>query len=151
MGAGMGIVELTDLVTPRGEASEGLYRLLSGTLLSLQRATSNAENALYYYEARLLGILGFRPELHHCVGCRRPVMDDQPSVEGEVRVGATGIVCSECTAGHRGLMSVSRPALRILQRMQEVESVDPILRITLSPAVEVGTCPDTPPVPSVTR
>jgi DNA repair protein RecO (recombination protein O) len=134
MGAGMGIVELTDLVTPPGEASEELYGLLCGTLLGLRHATSNAENALYFYEARLLGILGFRPELHRCVGCRVMVLEEERA--GEVRVSASGIVCRRCAADHRGLLSVTPPALRILQRMQEVESVDPILRITLTPAVK---------------
>jgi len=135
MGAGMGIVELTDLVTPPGEASAELYGLLSGTLLGLRHATSNAENALYFYETRVLAVLGFKPELHQCVGCRVTVMGEERGAEREVRVSASGIVCPRCAASHRGLLSVSRPALRILQRMQEVEAVDPILRITLSPPV----------------
>ena len=136
MAAALGVVELTELVTPPGEVSEELYALLCGTLTGLAGATSNAENALYYYEARMLGVLGFRPELHRCVGCRAMIAEEQGGGEGEVRMSASGVVCPRCAASHRGLLAVSRPALRILQRMQEVESVEPILRIALSPPVK---------------
>ena len=137
MGAGMGIVELTDLVTLPGEASETLYSLLSGTLVGVQRATSNAENALYFYEVRLLDVLGFRPELHRCVACRITVLDQQQGKETDVRVSASGVLCPRCSADHRGLLSLSPAALRILQRMQEVEGVEPILRIALAPGVKM--------------
>jgi len=136
MGAALGVVELTELVTPPGEASEELYGLLCETLLGLASATSNAENALYYYEARILGVLGFRPELHRCVGCRALIAQEHGGGEGEVRMSASGVVCSRCAASHRGLLAVSRPALRILQRMQEVEGVEPILRIALTRPVK---------------
>jgi len=135
MAAGMALVELVDLSTPAEERNDQLFDLLVECLISIHAATNDPENALYFFEGKLLDNLGFRPCLHRCVSCGTPadVGEGLPG-GGEIRLSSTGVICSRCSLRQKGLFSVSRPALRVLQRIQEVATPEPITRLRLSPA-----------------
>ncbi|MGB2960374.1 MAG: DNA repair protein RecO [Bacteroidota bacterium] len=134
MAAGMALVELVDLSTPAEQRNGQLFDLLVECLISVQDATNDPENALYFFEGKLLDNLGFRPSLHRCVSCGAPmnVGEGLPG-KGEIRLSSTGVICTQCSLQQRGLFGVSRPALRVLQRIQEVSSPEPITRLRLSP------------------
>ena len=133
MAAGMALVELVDLSTPTEERNEQLFDLLVECLISVHNATNDPENALYFFEGKLLDNLGFRPSLHRCVSCGAPmnVGEGLPG-KGEIRLSSTGVICARCSPRERGLFSVSRPTLRVLQRIQEVSSLEPLTRLRLS-------------------
>ena len=132
MAAGMAVVELVDAATPAEERNEQLFALLVQCLVAIDGATNDPENSLYFFEGRLLDNLGFKPCLHRCVGCGSPIAPDERLAEGrKIGVTPTGAVCTQCSPGHKGLFSVSRPALRVLQRMQEIPGPGPMARFRL--------------------
>ncbi len=136
MAAGMAAVELVNAATHAEEENAALFGLLVDTLKAINSATKNPVNALYYYEMHLLGILGFKPNLHSCVQCGRPIdVTDAGSGKGGVRMSSAGLVCPECSSKGVGFESISAPAARILQRLQEVEDGESVTRISMPPNV----------------
>lgn len=133
MAAGMAIVELADAVTPAEEENPRLFELLARTLAAASSATKNPGNALYYFEMRLLENLGFRPDVHRCYNCGTPVDASGPA--HGLHMGFNGILCADCSAKGLGLQPLSAPAVRVLQRLQEIDGAEAVTRITLPPAV----------------
>ena len=134
MAAGLAVVELVDAVTPAEEENEGLFDLLVGTLAAAGCATKNAGNTLYYFEMHLLENLGFRPDFHHCYNCGSPV-EEGASLRG-LHMSYNGILCASCSGRGLGLETLSAPAVRVLQRLQEVSGAEAVTRVTLSPQVK---------------
>jgi DNA repair protein RecO (recombination protein O) len=133
MAAGMALVELVDLSTPAEERNDQLFGLLVECLISIHNATNDPENALYFFEGKLLDNLGFRPCLHRCVSCGTPMkVGEELPREGEIRLGSTGVICTQCSLRQKGMFGISRPVLRVLQRIQEVSSPGPISGLRLS-------------------
>jgi DNA repair protein RecO (recombination protein O) len=133
MASGMATIELVDAVTPAEEANEELFDLLTQTLSAVNGATKNARNALYYFEMRLLQNLGFRPDLHVCCQCATPLEGGTP-VRG-AHMSIHGIVCPSCSGKGFGMEPLSAPAVRVLQRLQEIENPEACTRMTLTPHV----------------
>lgn len=72
------------------------------------------ELAVRYYQIQLLGHLGYRPQLHRCVHCRRLL---EPT-GNFFSVGAGGVVCLDCGQNDpaaRGLTTNAFKVLRLLQ------------------------------------
>ncbi len=143
MAAGMAAVELVNAATHAEEENAALFGLLVETLRAMNSATKNPMNALYYYEMHLLGIFGFKPNLHSCVQCGRAIdVTDAGPGNGGVRMSSAGLVCPACSSKGVGFESVSAPAARIFQRLQEVGDGETVTRISMPPnvrrEVEVG-------------
>ena len=136
MAAGMAVVELLDGVTHSQEQNEGLFALAVRTLETLNSATKGGGLALYFYEMRLLEIVGFKPNVHSCEHCGTALTEEliaQPG--GELRLTHSGVVCGRCSSLHKGLLPVSPPALRVLQRLQEVSDPEMVTRFVLTTIV----------------
>jgi DNA repair protein RecO (recombination protein O) len=133
MAAAMAAVELTDAVSPREEPNHQLFGLLSSTLDAVSGATKQPGNALYYFELHLLGIIGFRPDMRICAGCRKRV--DSPAGGKGVHMTANGILCPECSAGGSGLELLTPAALAVLQRLQETGDPASATRMVLDSSV----------------
>lgn len=138
MAPAMAAVELIDAVTPPEEPNDALFALLTRTLDVIDSATKNPENALYYFEMHLLDNIGFRPDLHRCCKCLRPVIRAE-DLRG-AHMGPNGVFCADCSAKGHGLEPLSGAALRVLQRFQELGDSETVTRMTLSTQVrsEIG-------------
>jgi len=109
------VVELLDRFTYDEGENLSLYTLLYTTLERID-AGEDLFLVARYYELRLLDLLGFRPELFHCVLCRRAV---QP-VDQFFSALLGGVVCPNC-AGHpnaAGARPVSTNALKYMRHFQ---------------------------------
>jgi DNA repair protein RecO (recombination protein O) len=140
MAGAMAAVELTNLSLPPEEPHADVFELLSRTLESLGNATRSPENALYYYEIQLLGILGFRPELRSCVECGRTMAMIAGDGLKYCSISTHGLICSRCEdRGYRG-ERVSLAALGALHGLQEARHPEAASCIILSTAMrdEVG-------------
>ena len=82
---------------------------------SLESPPEKLSRCLFHYELRLLRLVGLAPSLHECVGCSKKI---------EVRRGAKriafgmadgGVLCQNCRAGKRNVVSLSPEALGALQ------------------------------------
>jgi DNA repair protein RecO (recombination protein O) len=139
MAAAMGICELLNLVVQGEEEHPALFDLLVGTLDVVNDATNNSLNAFYLFEIRVLGLLGFRPELRICGRCGRTLGEHE---DRKVALDAPhgSICCADCTAAGHGGDVISPAALAVLRRFQEISDIGAVCRIALPEATkrEVG-------------
>jgi len=126
--------ELVDAFSEEGEENEAVYRLLS---LALERLAAGDEPGLLarFFEVKLLGSVGYRPELERCVACgvvHGPTQVFFSPSEGGMRCAACGQATPDAVAVSLGAFKV----LRYLQR-QEYASVSALhLRAATAREVE---------------
>jgi DNA repair protein RecO (recombination protein O) len=132
MGVGMAAVEITNLAMGPDEPHPEVFELIVDTLKALNGATGDPQNALYYFEIRMLGLLGFRPELRRCVMCEGPLPSSSGAERIQVSLGAHGAVCPSCEDRGHGEMSIPLPALNALAAFQDTPEAEGSFRIVLS-------------------
>jgi DNA repair protein RecO (recombination protein O) len=139
MSAGMAIVELLAAVTPEEERNIELYELLVASLGAADGAESNAVNARFLFEIRLLGLLGFRPEFGVCAGCGEEIGSEGEELLG-LELSRGGVYCSLCSRAGHGLERASHGAVNVIRRFQEIGAIDTVSRLSLSPklSAEIG-------------
>ncbi len=106
-------LELIDKVSTEDQPEPGLYRLLSNTLDRINQ-TTDTFNAIRYFEFRFLDASGFRPELIHCVSCKKTIKpEDQffSPIQG-------GILCPECGSLESKALPASVNTLRYMRHFQ---------------------------------
>lgn len=115
IGYGAYVVELLDAFTYEEGPNPSLYRLLVATLERLDRGDSPLI-ALRYYDLRLLGQVGFRPEFFYCVECGEEIQEQDQYLSGKLG----GVVCPSCRARthETELRPVSARALKYLRHFQ---------------------------------
>jgi DNA repair protein RecO (recombination protein O) len=106
-------IELLDRFTYEEGENIALYRLLSETLSRINNETDPAF-AVRYYEVRLLDLVGFRPQLFHCVNCGAEIQAEDQFISFE----KGGVICPKCGRIEGGGRPVSMPALKILRHFQ---------------------------------
>jgi len=124
------VIELLDRFTYEEGENIGLYRLLSETLSRINKETDPAF-AVRYYEVRLLDLIGFRPQLIHCVNCGEEIRAEDQFFSFE----KGGIICPKCGGKETGVRPVSMPALKILRHFQRSNYAE-AQRARLSSAVD---------------
>ena len=105
------VAELLDRFTYEEGENSSLYRLF---VEALERVSTLEDPvpAIRYYEIRLLDLLGFRPELFHCVQCGNEI---QPEAQYfSALLG--GVVCPRCGLDAAGVRP--RSSLQKRQRAQ---------------------------------
>ncbi len=107
------VVELVDRFTYEEGENRSLYSILVD---ALGRISSEADPflAVRYFEVRLLDVLGFRPELFHCVGCGEPIQAQDQYFS--VREG--GILCPKCGVYAQEARPASMSALKFFRHFQ---------------------------------
>jgi len=114
LGHALYAAELADRFLQEGAESQAVYQLLLQTLRRLSEVSVGPELPLRFFEMRLLGQTGFRPQLERCVGCQRSLAEENAffaPVEG-------GVLCPSCAqglSGPRPLSIAAGKALRLLQ------------------------------------
>jgi DNA repair protein RecO (recombination protein O) len=107
------VLELVDKVSTEGQPEQYLYRQTVDTLRRINDA-ADTFNAVRFFEFRFLDIAGFRPELIHCVACKKAIQpEDQyfSPVQG-------GILCPQCGPLDSKAVRASMDALRYLRHFQ---------------------------------
>ena len=125
--------ELVDAFMEEGEENEAVYRLLA---LALERLAAGDEPRLLarFFEMKLLGCVGYRPELQRCVACGAPHAPSQVFFSP----GEGGMRCSACGEAAPGVLAVSLGAFKVLRYLhsQEYGSISG-LRLRAATAREV--------------
>ena len=122
LGRAMVCVELVDAFSPEGQANRPLYDLLVQALEWLD--AGEGDWAPRYFELHLLGLTGYMPELHRCVGCGGQVQPGRHAFSP----GLGGVVCASCVEGgltalpperaSGPLIPLSLDALKVLRYVQ---------------------------------
>jgi DNA repair protein RecO (recombination protein O) len=106
----------------------------TGQIREPGEAGSTAETAMRSFELRLLGHLGYEPELFQCVQCHERL------AEGENRFSPSGggAVCAACAPTHPGARVLSVNAVKAMRMMsREPFGIFRRLRLTPDQALEV--------------
>lgn len=119
--------ELVDRFAPERAEGLALYRLLLETLRRLDRG-AEAGLALRFFEMRLLGHTGFRPELERCLGCGRPLEPRQNFLSPQ----SGGALCPACAAGAGTSRPLSLNGLKVLRLLQRAP-YNEVARLRLPP------------------
>lgn len=108
------VCELTDSFAEERSPSRDLY-LLATVTLDLLPGSEDVWLVSRWFEARLLDVAGFRPELEACVECGNELEPDDHMLD----LAAGGVLCPECRA--LGIVSgvhISESAMRVLRHFQ---------------------------------
>ncbi|NWF67883.1 MAG: DNA repair protein RecO [Chloroflexi bacterium] len=107
-------VELLDRFSAESDDDGGqLFRLLDDTLARLC-SEKDVRLVIRYYEIRLLDLVGFRPELFHCVEAHEEL---QPEEQYFSYTGG-GVVCPRHRATSSSLVTLPLTILKLLRHMQ---------------------------------
>ncbi|GIV62870.1 MAG: DNA repair protein RecO [Chloroflexota bacterium] len=107
------VVELLDRFTYEEGGNRALFDLLATTLQRLDEGHPPF-TVLRYYEMRLLDLLGFRPELFHCVGCGEEIQPQDQFFSPLLG----GVLCPHCGGQDSSARPISVNALRFLRHFQ---------------------------------
>ena len=108
------VCELADSFAEERSPSRSLY-LLTTVTLDLLPETDDAWLVTRWFEARLLEVSGFMPELESCVECGSELRPGDHTLDLE----AGGALCPECRAfGVGGKVRISESAMRVLRHLQ---------------------------------
>ncbi len=113
MGYASYVVELLDRFTYEEGQNISMYNLLSDTLARLCNETDQSL-VVRYYEVRLLDLLGFRPQLFHCVLCGNEIQPEDQFFSA----AQGGVLCPSCGRNHPGARPISMQALKFLRHFQ---------------------------------
>jgi DNA repair protein RecO (recombination protein O) len=121
------ISELTDAVTAAEDPNPALYDALGTALACLGRLSpERSETALWFYEVRAAGALGYRPSFDRCVSCGKAWQRGRAGFSPR----AGGLVCSRCQREPGSVIDLTESAVRGLGELQSAEAPD-------VPAVEI--------------
>ena len=107
------VVELLDRFTAENDAHPALYNLLAEALTWLTE-TDDLLLAARYYELRLLGLVGFQPQLFHCVHCGAIIQPKDQHFSAELG----GVLCPNCQSADRRAQPILLGALKLLRYLQ---------------------------------
>ncbi len=119
------ITELADHVTEERHPLDGIYEL---TVRGLEEVAQEPEprRATAYFMMAALDLLGYAPELTHCVACHQPL----PEAPAAFSPPAGGVVCATCMPPGAPVLPVR--ALKVL-RVMASGSIGLYRRLRLEP------------------
>ena len=121
------LAELLDRFTEEGMESRPVWDLLVAALRALSDGVNPAVVARHY-ELRLLGYLGYRPQLEECAGCGEPLKPE----ENFYSLEAGGVLCPECRNHDPLAEPLSVNALKLL-RLLAREGPATVARLRFGP------------------
>jgi DNA repair protein RecO (recombination protein O) len=128
IGAAYYAAELIDRLIEEDDENRPAFDLLVATLQALD-TTRNQDLALRFYELRLLGFVGYRPNLYHCAVCQEALTEETRRFSPE----AGGALCPRCAPADRAALPISLSAFKLLRFLQ-AQPLDAIERLNISPA-----------------
>ena len=111
------LVELVDEMTAEREPNPHLFSTVR-TFLSLLNEGQTEAQILRVFEARLLSLLGYRPELSRCLRCGETL---EHGGQAHFSVKKGGLLCESCAHGYGGLIPVSLGTAKILYHAMEMD------------------------------
>jgi DNA repair protein RecO (recombination protein O) len=123
------VVELLDRFTYEEGENLALYRLLADSLLRLAQE-QDRELVIRYYEIRLLDLVGFRPQLFHCLNCGEEIKAEDQYFSAQ----EGGVLCPKCGPRFPAAQPISMTALKYLRHFQR-SNFSEAKRVHLTPEI----------------
>jgi DNA repair protein RecO (recombination protein O) len=111
------LVELVDEMTAEREPNPHLFSTVT-TFLSLLNEGQAETQILRVFEARLLSLLGYRPELTRCLRCGESL---ERAGQTRFSVMKGGLLCGRCSEGYGDLLPASQGTAKILSLAMEMD------------------------------
>jgi DNA repair protein RecO (recombination protein O) len=105
-------VELVDAVTADHDPSAGIFDILKGSL-SMMGRVSGAKRARRIFEIKLLGELGFSPQVDQCVKCASPIEE-----KSFFSAASGGIMCAKCHGKQTSSIPLSLGTVKFMRKIQ---------------------------------
>ncbi len=118
LNAGYYVAELLQSLTDQRDPHPRVFRVALQTLDGLN-AEADVATSLLYFELQILKDLGHLPSLDDCVECGQPLARTGNRVAFGLVAG--GVLCVQCKAGQRPVVSLSRRAVDALQQLSAEE------------------------------
>lgn len=122
------VAELIDRAVDEGEPSPETFDLVRDALKGLCEAV-DPSLVVRAFDLRLLGILGYRPQLFACVGCRKELGPEGNAFSPQ----AGGVLCPDCFGRASDLEPLDDATFRVLRFLQTHPVLD-AARMTVSAA-----------------
>ncbi|MCJ7523267.1 MAG: DNA repair protein RecO [Dehalococcoidia bacterium] len=113
------MAELLDQFTAEQVENYPVYILLNNDLLWLCGAR-DPYLVLRHFELQLLNHMGYQPELHHCLGCKSPLMPQ----ENLFSAGNGGIFCPTCARNEPMVRAISVDAVKVIRFLLDNNQVN---------------------------
>lgn len=107
------LAELTDRLTAEESPVPGIFQLLADMLAALCQADDPSLVARFF-EVRLLGLAGYRPQLFHCALCRVQLAEEG----NHFSPSAGGALCPDCGRRAGDALPLDPGAFRVLRYLQ---------------------------------
>jgi DNA repair protein RecO (recombination protein O) len=107
------VIELMDRFTYEEGENQALYRLLVRTLERLSKA-QHPDMVVRYYDMRLLDLMGFRPQLFHCVSCENEIIAQDQYFSAQ----RGGVLCPNCGHASPVARPIAMPVLKYMRHYQ---------------------------------
>ncbi|HQZ71660.1 MAG TPA: DNA repair protein RecO [Anaerolineae bacterium] len=107
------LAELTDRLTADENPSPGVFDLLTAMLGALTVAEEPSLVARYF-EVRLLGLAGYRPQLFHCALCQQLLAEEGNAFSPS----GGGALCPDCAGRPGDALHLDGAAFRVLRFLQ---------------------------------
>src|SRR5919205_2105634 len=128
IGAAYYAAELIDRLIEEEDENRPAFDLLVATLQALD-TSRNLNLALRFYELRLLGYLGYRPQLYHCAACQEVLTEEA----NRFSPAGGGALCPRCAPADRATMPMSLNSFKLLRFLQ-AQPMEAIERLNISDA-----------------
>ncbi|MBI2858864.1 MAG: DNA repair protein RecO [Chloroflexi bacterium] len=107
------LVDLVNRFTEERQENAQLFGLLVSKLVELCDAAAT-EIVIRHFEVDLLQLMGYRPNLRHCVDCNSII---EPKTNAFSPAGG-GLICPECAGKQQACLPVSVNAIKVLRLLQ---------------------------------
>lgn len=109
------VAELVDSFTEDRIENQPLFDLLVATLKRLTEG-DDLWTMVRFFELHLLDLVGYRPELVHCVGCRTEIKPEANCFSALMG----GVLCPECGRREASARTLSLNGLKVLRYLQRL-------------------------------
>ena len=123
------VIELLDRFTYEEGENRALFQLLVDTLGRVSELP-DPFSAVRYYEIRMLDLLGYRPQLNHCLNCGAEIKPEDQFFD----VVQGGVLCPRCGPLASTAVPISMRALKFLRHFQRSTFAE-AARAELTPGV----------------
>ncbi len=118
----LSILELVYIITRHDGQSESLFDLLIETLKIIENATNSVVLLFYYFEVRVIELLGFQPSIEGCASCNKNVYDllDQGEKRALFELGRGSFQCESCFPVLGAEFSVDLKAIALWEQLSRL-------------------------------
>jgi DNA repair protein RecO (recombination protein O) len=106
------MVEILARLTEDRQENQAVFDLIARSLRLLAERV-DPFHVTRHYELALLSLLGYRPELYHCVECREPLAP----APHQFAIAMGGFLCERCHSREAGIRIVSVDAQKYLRAL----------------------------------